>query len=302
MSESSFSDPSERQVLINLGNRFVVFGPDAGLPEMIRFDPMLSPILPRVADESEVSETRVAETLQVAGMTRNRADAKDREHADFILTDSAGHQVFVDLKVREGGPKRRDLQVGTERLNAAKAAGHRFEIWFLNAERLKLTVMSLGRSGLQFDDLVPLNVWEKTPEGVFERQRVIAEVEDWLHRVKLLYSNIQAWLGDLKDLRFEKTRTVLMSEELMQKFAVVDREVEILDVLRGDQVVTSFVPRGLWLLGSWGRIDVITKSKTSILVAIKKAEAFDWEVVFTEDRRQRKPFDRSALLELMSDQ
>jgi hypothetical protein len=63
-------DPAKRQVLVNLGNRFVVFGPDGGLPEPLRFDPIDSIATPRVADESEVAETRIAETLRISGMTR----------------------------------------------------------------------------------------------------------------------------------------------------------------------------------------------------------------------------------------
>jgi hypothetical protein len=63
-------DTAKRQVLVNLGNRFVVFGPEGALPEPLRFDPENSAILPRVLDESEVAEARIAETLQVSGMTR----------------------------------------------------------------------------------------------------------------------------------------------------------------------------------------------------------------------------------------
>jgi hypothetical protein len=62
-------DPANRQVLINLGNRFVVFGSEGGLPESLRFNPADSPILLRVADESEGVEARLVEALQVFGMT-----------------------------------------------------------------------------------------------------------------------------------------------------------------------------------------------------------------------------------------
>jgi hypothetical protein len=50
-------DPANRQVLINLGNRFVVFGPEGGLPEPLRFDPKNSPTVPRVADELDKEYT-----------------------------------------------------------------------------------------------------------------------------------------------------------------------------------------------------------------------------------------------------
>jgi hypothetical protein len=300
MADSASVDTVNRQVLINLGNRFVVFGPDSGLPEPLRFDPENSPILPRVAEESDVAETRIAETLEVSGMTRV-APGPDAAviDSDIELVDHAGNRILIDIKVRETDPKLRDMQSGTERLNRAKSEGHNLEVWFFNIERLKLTVIRLDESDLRVDYLVPLNVWTRTSEGIFERQRVIDEVDDWLYRVEHLYSDVRAWLDDKRDLRFEQTRTVTMSEEMMQEFAVTDRDLSVLDVLRDDQVVASFVPRGLWLIGAWGRIDIITRDRTWILIAIKQLQKFEWQLASPENRGRLRGFDKSALLEIL---
>ena len=58
--------------------------------------------------------------------------------------------------------------------------------------------------------LVPRNVWEKTPPDAvpFEQRRVEAEVEDWVDRVGALYHEVQTWLADRADLRFERSRSV----------------------------------------------------------------------------------------------
>lgn len=295
-------DPSKRQVLVNLGNRFVVFGPEGGLPEPPRFDPKESAILPRVADESDVTEAHIARTLQVFGLTRGKHATQSTDSADIELVDSAGNRILVEVKVREREPKKRDIDLGIELIKQAKSKDQNLEVWFFNIERLKLTVMGFDKSGLRFDELVPMNVWERTEEGIFERQHVVEEVEDWLRRVERLYADVLDWLGDNKQLHFEQKRTVTMSEEIMQKFAVTDRELPVLDILRDDQVVASFVPRGLWILGAWGRIDVITKDGTSVLVAIKKHNTFEWQLTSPNDRRRRKPFGKSVLLELVSGQ
>jgi hypothetical protein len=300
MNSASLADPDKRQVLVNLGNRFVVFGPEGGLPEPLRFDPDASPILPRVADESEVAESRIAKTLQVAGMTRAQSEPAGDIGTDIELVSSVGDHILVEVKVRERDPKQRDFDAGMEHLKLAKSKNQRAEVWFFNIERLKLTVMRLEGSVPQFEQLVPLNVWEKTSEGIFERSRVVDEVEDWVRRIERLYAQVREWIGDKDDLRLEQTRTVTMSEEMMQKFAVTDRELPILDVLRGDQVVTSFVPRGLWLIGAWGRIDIITKERTWILIAPKKDNEFEWRLVSSENRRQTRPFEKALLVELTS--
>lgn len=300
MNSVSLADPDKRQVLVNLGNRFVVFGPEGGLQEPLRFDPDASPTFPRVADESEVAESRIMETLQVAGMTRVQSESAGVTSADIELVNSAGDHIVVEVKVKERDPKQRDIDVGMEHLNLAKSRNQRAEVWFFNIERLKLTTMRLEGRALQFDHLVPLNVWEKTSEGIFERSRVVDKVEDWARRIERLYAQVREWIGDKGDLRLERTRTVTMSEEMMQKFAVPDRELPVLDVLRGDQVVTSFVPRGLWLIGAWGRIDIITEERSWILVAIKKDNESEWRLVSSENRRQTRPFEKTLLVELTS--
>jgi hypothetical protein len=300
MNDTAYIEPAKRQVLVNLGNRFVVFGPEGGLPEPIRFDPKASPILPRVPDEGEVAETRIAETLQVSGMTRATLGPERTDNADVELVDANGRRVLVELKVRERDPNERDLQSGLELLDLATSKGEHLEVWFFNLERLKLTMMRRDGSDLRFDNLVPLNVWEKSSEGIFERKRVAEEVDEWLRRVGRLYADVQEWLGDRGDLRFEQIRTVIMSEEIMQRFAVA--EIRVLDIILGEQVLASFVPRGLWLIGAWGRVDIITKDKTSILVVIKQADEFEWRLVSAGDRRPTRRFDRAALLELMNGQ
>ena len=81
-----------------------------------------------------------------------------------------------------------------------------------------------------------------------------------------------------------------MSEELMQKFAVVDRELRVLDVIRDEQVIVSFVPRGLWLIGTWGRIDMITRDRTITVVAIKENGHYEWKFAPSDNRYQLSVF------------
>src|SRR6266567_3167445 len=129
MNSVSLADPDKRQILVNLGNRFVVFGPEGGLPESLRFDPDASPTLPRVADESEVAESRITETLQVAGMTRVQSESAGEISADIELVNSEGDHILVEVKVRERDPKQRDFEAGMEHLNLAKSKNQKAEVW-----------------------------------------------------------------------------------------------------------------------------------------------------------------------------
>jgi hypothetical protein len=292
--------PSQREVLVNLGNRYAVFGPSSGLPRPIHFRPDTdSDILPSVDDEGEVAEERIAQTLRIHGMERLTA-SEGSPRADVELRDGDGNRLLIEIKVRERDPKVQDIEQGHQRLSEAANMGHALELWYFNIERLKLVVMHLDRSRLQIDELAPLDVWEKTADGVFDRAKVVDEVENWVRRVEALYDDIQTWLADQPDLRFEQTRTITMSEELMLKFAVTDRDLPVLDVIDDDQVIASFVPRGLWLVGSWGRIDVITRERTDVLVALGGTGNLEWRVTSSEDRHRRVPFDGKVLLKLLA--
>jgi len=201
MAATSPVDPSQRQILVNLGNRYVVFGPEASLPQQLLFDPQTdSETLPRVADESEHAEARIVQTVRVYGMTKESV-TEDASSADFALLDADQNRFFVDIKVRESQPKQRDLQQWRERLAAAAKTGEHLEVWSLNIEKLKLDIMRQGKSGLQYDELVPLDVWEKTSNGIFRRTRVIEAVDDWMRRVTDVYKTIQTWLGERPELR-----------------------------------------------------------------------------------------------------
>ena len=301
MNDQVSFDPEARQVLVNLGNRFVVFGPEPGLPERPRFDPTDAVPAPRAADENEFTESQIVETLQVAGMTRSSQGGIEDAGADLALIDSSGKHIYVDVKIRERDPRQRDFAMATSLLEGAASRHRIHEVWFLNVERLKLTIIRQNENGIRYDELVPLNVWTRSAEGVFERRQVIAEVDDWVRRIDTLYEEVQRWLADQGQLRCERARTVTMSEELMQQFAVTDRDLPVLDVIKADQVIASFVPRGLWLIGAWGKIDLITRDATATLIAIRNGNEFEWKLGLAGDRTALGKFNRASLLRLIGD-
>jgi hypothetical protein len=255
--------------------------------------------LPGNLDQDEAVESRIVQTLRVHGM-KSAISNGGGSNADIELLDDDGHRVLIDIKVRERDPQQRDIEQGHQRLIEAARAGQTLEVWHFNVERLKLVVMHLDRSRLRIDELTPLDVWEKTTDGLFDRAQVVDEVEDWVRRVAAFYEDVQAWLRDRPNLRCEQGRTVTMSEELMQKFAVTDRDIPVLDVLDADQVVASFVPRGLWLIGSWGRIDIITRDQTHVLLAVGGVGSLEWRLVAPEDRQRMVTFDKDVLLSLIT--
>jgi hypothetical protein len=78
------SDTSQRQLLVNLGNRWAVFGPNQSLANAsITFGPKDGISLPRVANESEHAERRIVKIVKVAGADVARNE--QRGDADFQM-------------------------------------------------------------------------------------------------------------------------------------------------------------------------------------------------------------------------
>ncbi|WP_419809184.1 hypothetical protein [Sphingomonas sp.] len=287
-----------RQILVNIGNRFVVFGPPTGLPVAAAFDPEELAVLPRVHDEVEASERRVVETIKVAGLLKVEIDPA--EHGwDIQFQDERGRSLFVEVKTRDGPVRNADYQRAFDRASKAAVEGRELETWFFNIDRLSLTVIGTP-DPLHETAWEPVEVWEKTEDSLFGRADVINSVNRWQNAIDGLFTFCRTTLQSDTSLQFDTSRRYTMSEELMQKFAVPDRELPILDVVRADDVLASFIPRALWVLGSFGRVDLVTRSGTTLLVRASREDEFSWQVVDKSDRRKVSPLDAEVLRDLLA--
>ncbi len=130
---------------------------------------------------------------------------------------------------------------------------------------------------------------------------MIEEVDDWVLRVDSLYEDVRNWLQGVRpDLQFEQDRAVTLYEQTMQQFAVPERDISILDVLEKGEVVLTFLPRGLWWFRAWGRVDIIARERTEVLLAVGGPGNPDWQLVLAGTPQRRVPFDREALLAIVS--
>jgi len=206
---------------------------------------------------------RLVRSIQVRDARVSFEGSDDPKKIKLTFFDRAS--LFIEVKVQPRDISRRELEFYWKELMDAGTNGQRLrEVWHFNIESPGLTILSVSRDGLpQRVDLEPLDVWEFNDHGsVFDRSTVIARVEDWLRRIDDLYAELQGW-AKRAGLMADRARTIRISEELMQKFAVSDRDVAILDLSRGDTPVMSVVPVGLWTIGSNGRVDLIMPDRTS---------------------------------------
>ena len=116
----------------------------------------------------------------------------------------------------------------------------------------------------RFSDLrAAMAAWYQDYTGRW-RTRVAERVNDWVRRLDELKSMIGGWLPpDMSISHRPLTRT---NEELMQKFNVPSTEMPTFDVIRNNDRVMRVQPKGLWIIGANGRVDLVTKSASYILV------------------------------------
>ncbi len=287
--------PNGRQVLAAIGNRFVVFG-SVSLRGASRLGPDdIRERLPRVGDDRDDVERRIARSLVVENFEVRPVEG--REFGNVELVDPEGRSILVEIKAGD-----RDFG-GVNLTRAWQVLGEvkeRREIWGFNLEALSLGILWSNReAGPGFVKLPALDVWEFNQDGsVFDRAKVAAEVEGWSTRVTALYDEVEAWARE-EGLTALRDRTIPMSEELMQNYAVPDRDIPILDLLDGDTSVVTLKPDGLWLIGFDGAIDVITRHGTVLLVGVPRyPNPPVWTLIDHRDRN-RTPWSREAFASVL---
>lgn len=300
-------DRKSRQILVNLGNRYVVFGTQHTLGAQRIFSPQdVDAVLPRVANEFEIAAQRIAETARLSNAELLCDEAAHDPRVDLIFRLNDGTKLLVEVKVRERDPTQRELTDWSKKLTQlSRTFGNDdlVEIWAFNIERLRLEIFWPKGPTFGHVTLLPLDVWSYDHDGTpFMRERIEQRVEDWVKRINDLFFEIENWAKRIAGLRSERVRSVTMSEEMMQSFAVPDQKLTVLDIVRGETTVISIVPFALWTVGYNGRLDVIGPDKQWMLV--DDAENFappKWHLVDLPTRKLR-PFNEAEFRTLVGAQ
>lgn len=138
------------------------------------------------------------------------------------------------------------------------------------------------------------DVLEVTDESI-TREHVLKRLGDWEHRLSDLYKLVENWLPDT--WRASRERSVLMDEEMMRRFDVGPRQLPALDLLSDDGRSASLEPRGLWIVGANGRIDLFSGDRHFVVVdKSARFDAPDWHIADFGKRRETQVLSRSAFL------
>jgi len=87
-----------------------------------------------------------------------------------------------------------------------------------------------------------------------------------------------------------------MHEELMKKFGVSPRSVPVLQLFHQGAPSARIEPRGLWIIGANGRLDIVRGTKHYVIIdAAENLAKPDWQIAPLSDRRNLQKLNAQTL-------
>lgn len=136
---------------------------------------------------------------------------------------------------------------------------------------------------------------------LMDKDHIVKRIIDWKKRVSNLYKESKSWIKERPDLSMTIGNPTAMYEGLMQSFQIKSTEVDTADILKGKKIMLSFKPKGLWLIGANGRVDIISRVGNYILIDIAdQFEAPNWQIFRATNRQKGRPFNQAELFNLIN--
>lgn len=132
-----------------------------------------------------------------------------------------------------------------------------------------------------------------------DKQHVVKRVDDWKKRVSELYSTIELWLKS-SDCYIKRGSKLKMYEELMSEFNVRATDIETADIYKDNKIVLTLKPKGLWIVGANGRIDLLsTKGNYMLVDFAEQFESPHWKL-FNGDKKNGVEFTKQSFFQLLN--
>lgn len=153
--------------------------------------------------------------------------------------------------------------------------------------------------GGRFDDAVAArNAWRDDYQRRWH-DRVVWRVQDWIARLGELRHRFETWIAESQNpgLQIAERHSVQMYEDLMRRFKVPAREMPVYEVVQNGARLMRVQPKGLWVVGGNGRVDLITKRESLILVDASESGSAkpDWQLY----RPQATPLNKEIFFSLL---
>ncbi len=132
-----------------------------------------------------------------------------------------------------------------------------------------------------------------------DKQQVEKRVKDWKKRISDLYSIVKLWLKD-SEYSLKLGNKVTMYEEQMSQFNVPSTEVDSAEIYKEGKKVMIIKPKGLWVIGANGRIDILSTDGNNMLIDYSEPfEAPKWKL-YNGDKKNGVEFTKEKFLQILN--
>ena len=134
-----------------------------------------------------------------------------------------------------------------------------------------------------------------------DKSQIEDRLTDWIERIGNLYDEIESWLHNDLQYRFERSHPTTLEKEMMEKFGVNKIQLPTANIFRHNNLVTSLKPKGLWVIGANGRVDLISKSKLIMLLDLAdQFQPAEWHIVYSKNWHKRSPLNKQNLITVLN--
>ena len=138
----------------------------------------------------------------------------------------------------------------------------------------------------------------ETIETKLDKRYVQKRISDWKMRVSKLFSLIKEWLKN-SEYNLKPGAKLMMYEELMSQFDIPAVEIDTVDIYKQKDFILTIKPKGLWMIGANGRIDILTtKANYTLIDTSEQFETPKWKL-FNGNKLIGMDFDKQTFLRLL---
>jgi hypothetical protein len=127
-----------------------------------------------------------------------------------------------------------------------------------------------------------------------DKDYVQRRVDDWIDRLHKLKASVKAWAQ--KNNWIISDFTTAMHEELMQNHGIPSRPLPGLILTGPNNTQVSIKPKGLWVIGANGRVDIYSPKGAYVLVDIANHfQQAKWVLYRPGEKQQGQAFAPALL-------
>jgi hypothetical protein len=129
-------------------------------------------------------------------------------------------------------------------------------------------------------------------------------VDDWIARLEALRSQVAGWLAaDFPSLRVVDRAPVPMHQAPMRRAGLAPVQMPAFEILGGAARFMRFHPKGLWIIGANGRVDIVTRLAAPMLCDRSEplAPQTDWRIYDSRLRLRGVPWTRAYFADLLGE-